>query len=94
MREVAEHARQQEALREAAEREKQRALRQVEELQKQLLDAKAGHAAAFQSQVLQTRLGAEASGEDELNAFRMLRSKPAKPLLVSESGTWCIAPTA
>jgi len=81
MREAAEHARRQEALREAAERENRKAQRQVQELQKQLQEARTGRAAVLQAGMMQMHMGPEASGEDELNAYRMRSSKPPLPLL-------------
>ena len=78
MREAAEHSRRQEVLREAAERDKVKAQRQVEELQKQLHEARTGKAVAMHAQVMQVRMGLEASGEDELNAYLMRPSKTLK----------------
>ena len=75
LREAAEHARQQEALRVAAERERLKAQQQVEELKRQLQDAKNGKSAALHAQMMQIRMATEASGEDELNAYL---SRPVK----------------
>ena len=41
----------------------------MEELQRQLHEARTGKALAMHAQVMQVRMGPEASGEDELNAY-------------------------
>jgi hypothetical protein len=89
LREAAEYARQQEALRVAAERERRKAQQQVEELQKQLQDAKSGKTAALHAQMMQMRMATEASGEDELNAYlsRPLNSKVQQPAANVFSGS-------
>ena len=89
LREAAEYARQQEALRVAAERERRKAQQQVEELQKQLQDAKIGKTAALHAQMMQMRMATEASGEDELNAYlsRPLNSEVQQPAANVFSGS-------
>ena len=79
LREAAEHARQQEVRREAAERERSKAEAQVVELQRQLEAARNGKAIAMHAQVMQARMGPEASGEDELNAYLSRPLKAAAP---------------
>jgi hypothetical protein len=87
MREAAEHARRQEALREMAEREKHKAQKQVEDLQRQLEEARSGKAAEIEKQIMKVRMGPEASGDDELNAYLMRSSKVPKQQLQAQQAS-------
>ncbi len=59
----------------------------MEELQRQLREARSGKALALHAQVMQVRMGPEASGEDELNAYLLRPPKAPKtkaPMLAEE----------